>query len=191
MQSRISPQEPPYPASVQERLDRLTPPGAVPLLLFRVVARDERLASRFFGAGLLDPGHLTLREREIVILRTCARHGSEYEWGVHITYFAAKAKFTERQIEATVTGDAEDPSWSPREALLIRLADALAASTRVDASLWQSLRAEFSEAALLELLLLTGFYRTVSTLTNSLELALEDNAARFPRTPESKSQLRR
>ena len=188
MQSRIRPQEPPYPSSVQERLDRLTPPGATPLLLFRVVARDERLASRFFGAGLLDPGHLTLREREIVILRTCTRHGSEYEWGVHITYFAAKAKFTDQQIAATVTGDHEDPIWSAREALLIRLADTLATSTHLDDGLWQSLRTEFSEEALLELLLLTGFYRTVSTLTNSLELGLEDNAARFPRSAESRRQ---
>ncbi len=191
MQSRIRPQEPPYAPSVQERLDRLTPPGAIPLLLFRVMARDERLASRFFGGGLLDPGHLTLREREIVILRTCARHGSEYEWGVHVSYFAARAKFTEQQVQATVTGDAKDAVWSPREALLLRLADALAASTRIDDSLWQSLHAEFSEEALLELLLLTGFYRTVSTLTNSLELALEEKAARFPHAAESRTQVRR
>ena len=72
---------------------------------------------------------------------------------------------------------------------MIRLADTLATSTHLDDGLWQSLRTEFSEEALLELLLLTGFYRTVSTLTNSLELGLEDNAARFPRSAESRRQV--
>ena len=31
---------------------------------------------------------MTLREREIVILRTCTRRGCEYECGVHVVVFA-------------------------------------------------------------------------------------------------------
>jgi alkylhydroperoxidase family enzyme len=42
------------------------------------------------------------------------------------------------------------------------------------------LRATFSEEAILELLLLAGFYRTVSYLTNALRLPPEPFAARFP-----------
>lgn len=42
------------------------------------------------------------------------------------------------------------------------------------------MRAHFSEEAIIELLLLAGFYRTVSYLTNSLRLPLEPFAARFP-----------
>ncbi|GAA3246389.1 carboxymuconolactone decarboxylase family protein [Dactylosporangium siamense] len=41
--------------------------------------------------GGYEPGRflsLTLREREIVILRTCARRGCEYEWGAHVLVFA-------------------------------------------------------------------------------------------------------
>jgi alkylhydroperoxidase family enzyme len=41
------------------------------------------------------------------------------------------------------------------------------------------LRERFSEQALLELLMLAGFYRTVSYLTNALRLPLEAGAARF------------
>ena len=43
------------------------------------------------GGGLLDKGHLTLRQREIVIDRVTARCGSEYEWGVHVAFFAKRA----------------------------------------------------------------------------------------------------
>jgi alkylhydroperoxidase family enzyme len=179
--SRIAPASAPYPASIQARLDELMPPGVPPLVLFRVLARDERLFARLMGAGLLDRGHLSLREREIVILRVCAKHGSEYEWGVHVSGFAHKAGFSDEQLRATVTGGADDACWSERERLLLRLCDALSASTEVDDALWSALSAEYTPEALLELLLLNGFYRTISVLTNTLRLPLEGFAARFPR----------
>lgn len=46
--------------------------GRTPLVLFTTLARDKRLFGKFFGGGLLDRGHLTLRQREIVIDRTTA-----------------------------------------------------------------------------------------------------------------------
>ena len=64
------------------------PPAVPPLMLFTTLARDPRLFGKFFAAGLLDRGHLTLRQREIVIDRTTALCGSEYEWGVHVALFA-------------------------------------------------------------------------------------------------------
>ena len=42
-------------------------PGVPPLVLFTTLARDARLFERFRGGGLVDKGHLTLRQREIVI----------------------------------------------------------------------------------------------------------------------------
>jgi hypothetical protein len=42
------------------------------LLLFRSVVKDQRTWSKFRASSLLDGGPLTLRQREIVIARTCA-----------------------------------------------------------------------------------------------------------------------
>jgi hypothetical protein len=67
---RIAPAVPPFPEVIQRRLDAIMPPGMPPLVLFRTLARDERLFDRFMSAGLLDRGHLTLRQRELAILRT-------------------------------------------------------------------------------------------------------------------------
>lgn len=156
------------------------PPGVPPLYLFRVLARDERLFARSVGGGLLDRGHISLRDREIVILRVCANHRSEYEWGVHVTGFAAKASLSATQVAATVVSEIDPLLWSARDLLLLRLCDALRDETRVDAALWAELAAEFTPEALLELLLLNGFYRTISILTNTLEMPLESYAARFP-----------
>jgi alkylhydroperoxidase family enzyme len=180
MSARIEPASPPFEADVQQWLDRTMPPGKQPLVLFATLARDTRLFSKFFAGGLLDRGHLTLRQREIVIARTTALCQSEYEWGVHIAIFGHKAHFDSTQIFSLAYGNAEDPCWVKDECVLLRLCGALHRECTVDDTLWQDLRAAHSEGAILELILLAGFYRTTSYLTNALRLPLEPDAARFP-----------
>ena len=180
MTARIAPAQPPFPADVQTALDRTMPPGQPPLVLFTTLARDPRLFGKFFAGGLLDRGHLTLRQREVVIHRTTALNRSEYEWGVHVAIFAARVQLTPQQLHSSVHGDAGDACWSDDDRLLLRFCDALHASSTLDDALWHALRERFSDEAMLELLLLAGFYRTVSYLTNALQLPLEANAARFP-----------
>lgn len=180
MVARIPAAEPPFPSEIEAALARIMPPGAPPLVLFTTLARNPRVFQRFMAGGLLDKGTITLREREVVINRTTARCGSEYEWGVHIAIFADNAGLTSAQIRATVHGDAHDPVWSPSEALLIRLVDSLHDWAQVPDTLWAELRAAFREEQLIELIVLTGFYHMVSFVTNALRLPLEKDAARFP-----------
>lgn len=67
-----------------------------------------------------------------------------------------------------------------RDQLLLRLCDALRGACTLEQALFEELRGELSEPAVLELLLLAGFYRMVSTLTGALTLPLESWAARVP-----------
>lgn len=180
MTARIAPAQPPFPAEIQQRFDRIMPKGLPPLTLFTTLARDERLFARFSGGNLLGPGHLTLRQREIVIDRITALSGSEYEWGVHIAFFGKTAELTEAQIRSLVKTGANDPVWTEEERALLRACDQLHTSCDLDDECWQALRAHFSEEAILEILMLAGFYRMVSYLTNALRLPLESYAARFP-----------
>jgi hypothetical protein len=46
--------------------------------------------------------------------------------------------------------------------------------------LWSELRILFPENALIEILMLAGFYRTVSYLTNAMDLPMEDVGIPFP-----------
>jgi alkylhydroperoxidase family enzyme len=176
---RIAPAGPPYALEVQARFDALTSPGVEPLVLFRVLARDLRLFQRFMGGGLLDRGHLTLRQREIVIHRVTARCGSEYEWGVHAAFFAKRAGLNEEQLRSTAHGGPDEPCWSTEDSLLLRFCDGLHADCSIDDALWADLRDSFNDEAIIELLLLAGFYRTVSYLTNALNLPLEPFAKRW------------
>ena len=67
------------------------------------------------------------------------------------------------------------------EAAIIRACDQLLASADLTDEAWQSLREHVSEMAVVEIIMLVGFYRTVSSLTNSLRLPLEAFAKQFPR----------
>ena len=180
MTARIEPAARPYAADMEEMLTRLMPKGIDPLLLFRTLARDERLFRRFMAGALLDKGSLTLREREIAIDRTCARCGSEYEWGVHMAFFGVRVGFGEAEQRATLAAGADAACWSPRERLIVRLVDQLHDTATVDDALWAELNAEFPDEQLLELIMLAGCYHTVSFLTNALRLPPEAYAARFP-----------
>jgi hypothetical protein len=144
-----------------------------------VLARDERLFARFVDGGLLDRGHLSLRERELAILTVCARCRSEYEWGVHVHYFAAKAGFSDTEVAATLKPFAAG-AWIGRDALIVRLCEALQERCDIAQDFWTELRTSFTEMALLELLLLIGKYRQVCILTNALALEPERDAPRFP-----------
>jgi alkylhydroperoxidase family enzyme len=179
VQGRIAPAQPPFTPEIQSTLERIMPDGVAPLVLFTTLARNPRVFQRFMAGGLLDKGSISLREREIMIDRTTARCGSEYEWGVHVAFFSERAELTPDQIRATGKGAADDPVWSRRERLIVRLADALHETATIDDGLWSELREEFSDEQLLELIVLAGFYHTASFLTNALRLPLESHAARF------------
>jgi alkylhydroperoxidase family enzyme len=171
---------PPYADDIQIVLDKLMPCGIPPLALFTTLARDRRLFDRFRSGALLDRGHLTLRQREVVIDRITALSGSEYEWGVHVALFANRVGLDEAMLRSLAHGTAEDACWSKTEQLLIRACDQLHATSDIDDCLWSELRENINEMALLEVVMLCGFYRTVSYLCNALRLPLESFAARFP-----------
>ena len=154
--------------------------GKPPLVLFRTMAGHPRAWEKFRGGSLLDRGPLSLRDREIVIDRTCALNGCEYEWGVHVAIFAGPAKLAAEEIRATVEGDAASSCWSPAEQALIAGVDALHHRATLNDEEFAALAAHYDEAQILEIMLLCGFYRTVSYLANALALPLEATAARFP-----------
>ena len=181
MDARIAALDPPFSPSVAEALQRIMPAGVAPLALFRTLAVNERVFLRFMAGALLDRGAVTLREREIVIDRTCARCGSEYEWGVHVSFFAERARLTEAELAGTLAPDPAATTFAPRERLLLRLVDELHDTAQVSDALWQALRAEWSEAQLIELVALAGLYHMVSFVTNALRIPLESYAARFSR----------
>src|SRR6201988_2371394 len=97
---RIGALEPPHDAAVAAQLEKMMPPKLPPIALFRPVVKNLPMAEAMTLWGSYELSRslsLSLRDREIVVDRTCVRCGCEYEWGVHISFFAEKARLAQDQ----------------------------------------------------------------------------------------------
>ncbi len=181
---RIAPLEPPYAQEIAAMLARWMPPnsGAEPLRLFRTLAVHPELAARMrpLGAGILAHGAVEPRLREVMILRTCALCGAEYEWGVHAVAFAGAVGLSEQQLAATANGDAAERVWSLLERAVVRLADELHERSGVSEELFAELARHFSTAQIVELVVTAGWYHTIAYVINAARVQPEPWAARFP-----------
>lgn len=187
---RIQPLEPPYDEETRRLFDLAMPDGMAPLLFFRVMARNRRLFPRFMRAGVLDRGPVPIRDRELVIHRTTARCGAEYEWGVHVAGFGRPLGLGDDVLRATVEGDAEDAAFDARQAALVALCDALHDTATVPPALWERLRTHFDPLQIQELIYTVGLYHTVSFLVNGLALEGEPFGATFAELARGESAAR-
>lgn len=180
---RITPLEAPFVPEVAAALAPMMPPGVAPIALFRTFAKNLSMTKAMHGWGSYELSRelsITMRDREILIDRTCARCGCEYEWGVHISFFAERVGFSSEQVTSLTHGSADDPCWSStRDRLLVRAADALHDDSTISEQLWELLSVEFTEAGLLDILLLCGWYHAISFAANAAAVPLEPNAPTF------------
>jgi len=155
---RIEPLTQPFAPASAELLASMMPAGVEPIGLFRTFAKNHEMtdAMRTWGHYELSRKlSLDLRTREIVINRTCARCECEYEWGVHVAFFAEQAALDRDHIRSLTTGGPHDECWTaPSERAAIELVDALHDTSTVDDDLWARLSEAFSEPQLLDLSLI-------------------------------------
>ena len=179
--ARIIPLEAPFENAVSDTFSRFLPPGMPPLKLFRTQAHNPRVLQRMFAGNLLDKGAIDQRARELVILRTCARCGSEYEWGVHVALFSKAAALSSADVAATLAADSALPA---PEALLLMVVDELHDTSTVSDQLWNRMVEHYSSAQILEIIALVGNYHAVSFITNAARVELEEFAPRFAHQSE-------
>ena len=135
------------------------------------------------ASGLLNKGLLPARDREVLIARTTARAGAEYEWGVHAVVFGPEVGLDEAVLGALATASPDHPLFDARTRLLVTAADELADDGQLTDGTWGELAAILEPAQLIELVVLCGWYRTLSTVIASVRLPCEPWAARFPPKP--------
>jgi alkylhydroperoxidase family enzyme len=180
---RIMPVPEPYPPKTNDLLAKMSPPGRPLLALFTTLARNTALADAAHGLGSYQLSRalsLSLRDREIVIDRTCVRCGCEYEWGVHVAHFAPHADLTVEQTRSLLAGASSDPCWtSERDRALIDVVDALCLSHDIDEALWARASSELDAPQVLDALALCGWYHAVCFLATATRLEPEPGAARF------------
>ena len=180
--TRIAPLEAPYEPEVATRLEAMMPPGVTPIALFRTFVHNLPMAEAMGGWGgyeLSKQLALSMRQREIVIDRVTARCGCEYEWGVHLAFFADRVGLTREQQRSITRGTADDGCWPADEAALIRAVDELHDRADIGDATWRELAAILTDEQLLDLLMLAGWYHAISFAANAARVPLEDGAPRF------------
>jgi alkylhydroperoxidase family enzyme len=184
-QPRLAPVEPPYDPETAAALEPLGPP----LALFRLFARRPDRARAIHGWGayyLSKRAALTLRHRELVIDRTTARCGADYEWGVHVDLFAGKVGLDPDQVRSLATGTPADPCWTDAgDRAVLHAVDALVDHHDLDDATWAELVGAVGEEGALDLLLVCGWYHAISFAARVTRLPAEPGLrpAAPPRAP--------
>jgi alkylhydroperoxidase family enzyme len=162
----MSPPEPRHPAPVQK--DR--PKGMNVLGTF---AHHPALARAFwtYTGHILMATTLTLRQRELLVLRVAARRQAGYEWAQHVIV-GRDVGLTDEEIGRVAWG-ADAPFWSPLDAALIRAVDELIDNGAIGDETWGVLSAELDAEQLLDVIFTAGCYETLAWMMSSLELDLD------------------
>ena len=182
MKHVLKPVQPPFTPEVAKVFEQY-PKGrdGYIIKLFRVFANSMRFLTNKGVLNLLDDeSPLSLREREIVILRVTANKNCEYEWGIHVTVFSKAAGLTEEQISATRLRNHEADCWMREESLLIKCVDELCTHARIQNDTYDRFQEQWALEQQLEILALCGNYHTVSFVANTTRIPAEEIGAKFP-----------
>jgi alkylhydroperoxidase family enzyme len=181
MSSKLKPIEPPFSPEVENILKKYPKQNGYLLKLFRVFAHSVRFLTKGVPNLLDENSPLSVREREIVILRTTANANCEYEWGVHVAAFAKQANLDSRQVNATRMGHNAAAFESAKERALLKVIDQLMESGCLESCLLAEFRMYWSKEEQLEICALCGSYQTVSYVANISEVSNEPFAPQFPK----------
>lgn len=177
MPNILKPLEPPFEANIDAVLSRYPSQNGYILSLFRIFANSLRFLTKAVPNLLDKESPLPLRIREIVILKTTAHRGCEYEWGVHVSVFAKAATLTQNEVRATLATGTQ--GWEGRESRLVAAIEQLCSSAQLDETSLTDFQSDWSLEEQLEILALVGTYTTISLVANVAQLEPEPFGARF------------
>lgn len=164
---RIQPVDEPDDEQKDLLAKTLVGPDGRALNVFSTLACHPRLLRRVNALGglFMVHGGFDARDREIVILRTAFRSGSEYEWETHLP-IARRGGLTDDDIERLrAPGDGADP--------LVAAVDDLHERGELADATWDALARRYDEPRLLELLFLIGFYRMLAGYLRSVRVQVD------------------
>lgn len=142
--------------------------GQRPLNVFTTLLHHPALFRRWlpFANHILGKSSLSVRERELLILRTAWNVQSEYEWGQHVL-IAREAGMDAADLAAAKQGP-EAPGLDAKEALLLRAADELVADAFIGDDTWAGLATHYDTRQLMDIVFTVGQYNMLAMALNSL-----------------------
>jgi AhpD family alkylhydroperoxidase len=143
------------------------------------LVQHPKLAKAFltFNRHLLWDSSLSIRTRELVILRVAWRRRCEYEWAQHVL-MAREAGLRDEEIERVQIGP-DAPGWSASDISLLRAVDELDADACIGDATWKSLAEQLSRQQLMDLVFTIGTYGLLAMVFNSFGIELDEGLVGF------------
>lgn len=132
-----------------------------------------------FTGHLLYGTSLSLRQRELLVLRVATLRACEYEWLQHIV-IGSDVGITDEEIDR-VRGGAQADGWEPLEAALLRAADELIADAKVSDATWAALSESLTTEQLMDVVFTVGGYDLLAMALLSFEVEIDDDLAKRKR----------
>lgn len=145
------------------------------LNLLGTLARYPALARAYntFNGHVQLATSLSMRQRELLVLRIAAVRGCEYEWAQHV-FLAGDAGLSSDEI-ARVSRGAYPEGWSPLEGALLKAVDELIAGAKVSEATWQSLASELDVQQMMDVVFTVGAYDALAMAMLSFAVELDDD----------------
>jgi AhpD family alkylhydroperoxidase len=171
----------PLPGDVTPEVAELLPTtvfyrDGTPLRMFSLLAHHAPafMAVLQFGRALNAGSNLSPREKELVILRSASLTQCGYEVSVHEKVARERLGFTEAEVAAL-----DQPRhraldhFEGRERALLLLVEELCCTDSLSQRSWREVSEVLDTPTIVEILCLTGYYRTIAGLANAVVLPAE------------------
>ena len=142
--------------------------------IFRTLANHPALAKRWmvFANHILGKSTLSVRDRELLILRIGWLCQAGYEWGQHVQ-IARQAGMSDDEIRSAKSGP-DTAGLSDVDKLLLQATDELHKDAFVSDVTWQGLQEHYNTQQLMDLVFTVGQYNLVCMALNSFGVQLDE-----------------
>ena len=192
MTARIAPLLPPkaWPPEMRDALAALRPadarhPAHAPregrpkgLNLLGTFAHHPALirAYHVFNGHVQFATTLSVRQRELLVLRVAAVREADYEWAQHAV-LAADAGLDDDEVARVAEGP-DAPGWSPLERAMLSAVDELIADAEIADATWTALAGELDDQQLMDLVFTVGAYDLLAMAIRSFGVEMDDDLTR-------------
>lgn len=118
-------------------------------------------------------GQIPHRERELAVLRIAWLSRAPYEWGEHVD-IAKRYSLTSDDVERVTRGSSAS-GWTDHETMILRGVEELIADQALSDGTYRALARTWSEAQMIEYLMMVGQYVATAFIQNSLRVPLADD----------------
>lgn len=125
-----------------------------------------------FANHILGKSTLSLRDREILILRIGHLAGCGYEWAQHVG-IAKQAGMSDDEIRAVREGERAE-CWTGKEQALIGATDQLKRDTHISDGVWSALASHYDTKQIMDIVFTVGQYNMLAMALNSLGVQLDE-----------------